>query len=53
MMETSGALMNSKITLTLIKDDSGKASILATPINKICGDRIQINDNIYDLTPEF
>ena len=53
MMETLGALMNSKSTLKLIKDHSGRASILRIPIHTLGGDRIRINDNISDLTPEI
>ena len=45
--------MNSKISLKLIPDDSGRASILGVPINTLDGDRKQINDNVYDLTPEI
>ena len=53
MTETLGALMNSKNSLKLILDDSGRASILGVPINTLGGDRIQMNGNIYDLTPEI
>ena len=53
MTETLGALMNRKNSLKLKQDDSGRASILRTPINTLGDDRIQIKDNIYDLTPEI
>ena len=53
MTETLGALMNCKISLKLIPDDSGRASILGVPKNTLGGDRIQINDNVYDFTPEL
>ena len=53
MTETLGALMNSKNSLKLIPDDFGRASILGVPINTLGDDRIQINDNVYDLTPEI
>ena len=53
MIETLGALMNSKNTLKLIQEDSVRASILGNPIHTLGGDRIQINDNVYDLTPEI
>ena len=53
MTETLGALMNSKISLELIPDDAGRATILGIPINTLGGDLIQINENIYDLTPEI
>ena len=53
MTETLGALMNSKNSLKLIPDDSGRATILGVPINTLGRDRIQISENIYDLTPEI
>ena len=53
MMETLGAPMKSKNTLKLIQDDSARASILGIPIHTLGGDRIRINDDIYDLTPEI
>ena len=52
MTETLGALMNSKNPLKLTQDESGRAPILGTAINTLGDDRIQIDDNIYDLTPE-
>ena len=52
MTETLGALMNSKSSLKLIPDNSGRASILGVPINTLGGDRIQINDSVYDLAPQ-
>ena len=52
-METSGALTKSKNSLKLLQDDSGRASILGSPINILGGDTIQLNDNIYTLTPEL
>ena len=53
MTETLGALMISKNSLKLIPDDSGRATILGVPINTLGGDRIQIKEVIYDLTPEI
>ena len=53
MTETLGALMNSKSSLKLTPDGSGRASILGVPINTLGNDRIQINGNVYDLTPEI
>ena len=53
MTETLGALMNSKNSLKLVPDDSGSATILRVPINTLGGDRIQIKENIYDITPEI
>ena len=48
-----GVLMNSKSSLKLLPDDAGRATILGTPIITVGGDIIQINENIYDLTPEI
>ena len=36
-----------------IKSTPSGATILGVPINTLGGDRIQIKDNIYDLTPEI
>ena len=52
-MESLGALTNSKNSLKLLQDDSDRASNLGIPINTVSGDRIQINNKIYDLTPEM
>ena len=52
MTDTLGALMNSKISLKLIPDDSGRASILGVPIKTLGGDRIQMKGNVHVLTPE-
>ena len=53
MTETLRALTNSKKSLKLIPDDSGRASILGVPINMLGGDRIQLKDKVYDITPEI
>ena len=46
MMETLGALINSKNSKKMIQDDSGRPSILGTPIcTLVCtlgGDRVRI-----------
>ena len=34
------------------QDDFGRASILGTPFFTLGGDRINVNDKIYDLNPE-
>ena len=52
MTKTLGRIMSSANSLKLISTPSG-ASILGIPINTLGGDRIQIKDNIYDLTPEI
>ena len=52
-METLGASMDSKNTLKLIQDGTGRASILRIPFYTLGCNRIRINDNICDLTPEI
>ena len=52
MTKTLGRLMSTTNSLKIISTPSG-ASILGVPINTLGGDRIQIKDNIYDLTPEI
>ena len=53
MMETLGAPMNSKKSLKLSQDDSGRTSILRIPIATLGGDRIRINEKIFDILPEI
>ena len=50
--KTLGRLMSSASSLKIKCTPSG-ATILGVPINTLGGDRIQIKDNIYDLTPEI
>ena len=52
MTKTLGRLMSSANSLK-IKSTPPGARILGVPINTLCEDRIQIKDNIYDLTPEI
>ena len=52
MTKTLGRLMISANSLKTKSTPSG-ATILGVPINTLGGDRIQIRDNIYDLTPEI
>ena len=52
MTKTLGRLMSSANSLKIKSTPSG-ATILGVPINTLGGDRIQIKDNIYDLTPEI
>ena len=52
MTETLGRLMSSSNSLRMKLSPCG-ATILGVPINRSRGDRIQIKDNIYDLTPEI
>ena len=52
MKKTLGRLMSSANSLKKDTTPSG-AIILGVPINTLGGDRIQIKDTIYDLTPEI
>ena len=52
MTKTLGRIMSSLNSLKIKPSPSG-ATILGVPINTLDGDRIQIKDNIYDLTPEI
>ena len=52
MTKTLGRLMSSANSLKITSSPSG-ASILGVPVYTLGGDRIQIKDNIYDLTPEI
>ena len=52
MTKTLGRLMSSLNSLKVIASPSGP-TILGVPIYTLGGDRIQIKDSIYDLTPEI
>ena len=52
MTKTLGRLMSSLNSLKITASPSGP-TILGVPIYTLGGDRIQINDNVYDLTPEI
>ena len=52
MMETLGALINSKNVLKILQDGSGRPSVLRIPYYMSVGGRIRINDNLYNKTPE-
>ena len=52
MTKTLGRLMSSLNSLKIIASPSG-LTILGVPSYTLGGDRIQIKDNIYDLTPEI
>ena len=45
--------MNSRISLEITQDESVRANILGVPIQISGGDTIEINENIYDITPEI
>ena len=48
-----GSLMNSRNSLKITQDESGRANILGVPIQIPEGDTIKINKNDYELTPEI
>ena len=50
--KTLGRLLSSANSLRIKSSPSG-ATILGVPIYTLGGDRIKINENIYDLTPEI
>ena len=52
MMETLGSLKTSKNSSKLRPDGFGSASILGVLFITLGGDRMKVNVNIYDLTPE-
>ena len=52
MRQMLGSLMNSKNSLEITQDESGRANILGVPIQISGADTIKINANIYELTPE-
>ena len=52
MSKTLGILMSSSNSLRIKPSPSG-ATILGVPIVTLGGDRKQMNDNVYDLTPEI
>ena len=52
MTKTLETLMSSLNSLKILASPSGP-TILGVPIYTLGGDRIQIKDNIYDLTPEI
>ena len=53
MRQMIGSLMNSKNSLKITQDESGKANILGVPIQISGANTIKINENIYELTPEI
>ena len=53
MRQTIGSLMNSRNSLKITQDESSKANILGVPIQISEGDKVKINENIYELTPEI
>ena len=53
MRQMIGSLMNSRNSIKITQDESGRANILGVPNQISEGDTIKINENIYELTPEI
>ena len=53
MRQMIGSLMNSRNSLKITEDGSGRANILGVPIQISEGDTIKINENVYELSPEI
>ena len=53
MRQMIGSLRNSRNSLKISQDESGRANILGVPIQISEGDTKKINGNIYELTPEI
>ena len=53
MRQMIGSLMNSRNSLKITQDESGRTNILGVPIQISEGDTMKINENIYELTPEI
>ena len=53
MRQILGSWRKSRITLTITQVEIGQANVLSITIQILGGDRIKINDNICDLTPEI
>ena len=53
MRQMIGSLMNSRNSLKITQDESGRANILGVPIQISEGNTIKINENVNELTPEI
>ena len=53
MRQMIGSLMNSRNSLKITQDESGRANILGVPIQISEGDTMKINETVYELTPEI
>ena len=52
MRQMIGSLMNSRNSLKITQDETGRANILGVPIQISEGDTMKINETVYELTPE-
>ena len=53
MRQMIGSLMNSRNSLKITQDETGRANILGVPIQISEGDTMKISENVYELTPEI
>ena len=53
MRKLIGSLMNSRNSLKITQDETGRANFLGVPIQISEGDTMKINETVYDLTPEI
>ena len=53
MKQMIGSLMNSRNSLKITQDETGRANILGVPIQISESDTIKINETVYELTPEI
>ena len=53
MRQMIGSLLNSRNSLKITQDESGRYNILGAPIQISEGDRMKINEDVYELTPEI
>ena len=53
MRQMIGSLMNSRNSLKITQDESGRENILGVPIQISEGDTMKINETVYELTPEI
>ena len=52
MKQTLGSLMESLNSSRKEQDDSGGATIFGASLYTLGQDKLRMNDNVYDLTPE-
>ena len=53
LQETLKSLAKTSNSLKLDQDKESNISILGIPIKSLGGDKIQVNDNVYEVTPEI
>ena len=53
MRQMIGSIMNSRNSLKITQDESGRENILGVPIQISEGDTMKINETIYELTPKI